>query len=452
MRGMSLRTRLTLIVAAIVVLAVAGGASLAWLGTSRELHSQIDSFLLTRVAQYERAGPPDRRVGGDGSGFDRGPDRGRPLVELDAVTQVIDGSGTVVQSVAGQPSLPIDAKDIQLASSGGNVARLRDVTVSGQTYRMLTAADPRGGAVQLARSLEETDSVLHSLRDRLVLAALVGAAVAALIAWLVARGVVRPIAQLTRTAEHVAVTQDLSVPIPVRGDDEVGRLAASFNTMLVALSTSREQQKQLVADASHELRTPLTAVRTNIDLLLRATDLGPVERQELLDETRLELVELTTLVTELVDLATDARQEEPIEPVDLGDLAEDIAARYRRRTDHVINVEANGGDRVVEGRRAMLDRAVANLVDNAVKFSAAGSAVDIVVEGPVVSVLDRGPGVPEEDRARVFDRFYRSAATRTMPGSGLGLAIVSQIAELHGGTAELSARPGGGTVAVLRVG
>jgi two-component system sensor histidine kinase MprB len=323
------------------------------------------------------------------------------------------------------------------------------VRVDGEHYRMLTASEPDGGAIQLARSLTETDDVLGSLRDRLLLAALAGAAVAALVAWIVARGVVRPISQLTGAAEHVAATQDLSVPIPVRGDDEVGRLAASFNTMLVALDTSREQQRRLVTDASHELRTPLTAVRTNIDLLLRATDLPAAQRRELLDETHLELLELTALVTELVDLATDAREEEPVVDVELADLAQDVAARYRRRTDRPIQVEVGGGEHTVQGRRAMLDRAVANLVDNAVKFSPAGSAIDIVVDDRSVAVLDRGPGVPEDDRDHVFDRFYRAPATRTMPGSGLGLAIVRQIAEVHGGTASLAARPGGGSVATL---
>ena len=152
------------------------------------------------------------------------------------------------------------------------------------------------------------------------------------------RRATRPIEQLTDTAERIAETQDLTTPIPVKGDDEVGRLAASFNTMLIALDTSREQQQRLVVDASHELRTPLTAVRTNIDFLGHATTLDADERAQLIAETRLELDELTNLVSEMVELATDVRSEEPVEPVALADVANDVATRFRRRTGTDINV------------------------------------------------------------------------------------------------------------------
>ena len=172
--------------------------------------------------------------------------------------------------------------------------------------------------MQIAREVSETDDVLDVLRTRLVLIALAGIAFAALAAWLVMRRATRPIEQLTDTAERIAETQDLTTPIPVQGDDEVGRLAASFNTMLIALDTSREQQQRLVVDASHELRTPLTAVRTNIDFLGHATTLDAEQRAQLIAETRLELDELTNLVSEMVELATDVRSEEPVEPVALG--------------------------------------------------------------------------------------------------------------------------------------
>jgi two-component system sensor histidine kinase MprB len=262
------------------------------------------------------------------------------------------------------------------------------------------------------------------------------------------RRATRPIERLTETAEHIAATQDLATPIPVRGDDEVGRLAASFNTMLIALDTSREQQQRLVVDASHELRTPLTAVRTNIDFLGHATTLDAEQRAQLIAETRLELDELTNLVSEMVELATDVRSQEPVEPVPLTEVADDVAARFRRRTGHEIVVYADDAG-VVDGRRAMLDRAISNLVDNALKFSPDGAPVTITVRDTTLEVADRGPGVASAERERVFDRFYRTANARTLPGSGLGLSIVSQIATLHGGTVALDERPGGGTVARL---
>jgi two-component system sensor histidine kinase MprB len=218
--------------------------------------------------------------------------------------------------------------------------------------------------------------------------------------------------------------------------------------MLVALDPSREQQQRLVVDASHELRTPLTAVRTNIDFLGHATTLDAEERAQLIAETRLELDELTNLVSEMVELATDVRSEEPVAPVGLADVANDVAARFRRRTGTTIDVHLDHPD-VIDGRRAMLDRAVANLVDNALKFSPNGAAVDVTVRGATVEVADRGPGIDADDRTRVFDRFYRATSARTLPGSGLGLSIVAQIAALHGGTVTLDPRDGGGTVARL---
>jgi two-component system sensor histidine kinase MprB len=304
------------------------------------------------------------------------------------------------------------------------------------------------GAVQIARRVQETHDVLDVLRTRLVVIALVGVAVAALVAWFVGRSITKPIRRLTQTTEHIAQTQDLTTPIPVQGDDEVGRLAASFNTMLVALDTSRRQQQRLIQDASHELRTPLTAVRTNIDFLAHATTLPTDDRAQLLEETRLELDELTNLVSEMVDLATDVRSEEPVDSVDLGDVAGEVVQRYRRRTGRDITLAADDAA-TVQGRRSMLDRAVSNLVDNALKFASAGEPVDVSVHGARIEVADRGPGVDDADRTRVFDRFYRATSARTLPGSGLGLSIVSQIAELHGGHAALEPRAEGGTVAVI---
>jgi two-component system sensor histidine kinase MprB len=441
----SLRTRLTVIVAVIVAVAVVGGAYAAQLSARQALRDETDKFLRDRAAGFVEHPPPN--LGGDfGGGFPTGDDD-RRYFEFDAVQQIIDRNGDVTNSLPNQPALPVDANDRALARAAGD-STYRDVTVHGEQYRMITASLRSGGAVQIAREVEETDDVLGVLRNRLVVIALAGIGFAALAAWLVMRRATRPIVQLTGTAEHIAATQDLSTPIAVTGHDEVGRLAASFNTMLIALDTSREQQQRLVVDASHELRTPLTAVRTNIDFLGRATTLDADQRAQLIDETRLELDELTNLVGEMVELATDVRSEEPVTSVPLGEVADEVATRFRRRTGTEITVDTEGAA-TVEGRRAMLDRAVANLVDNALKFSPDGAPVEVTVHGATVEVADRGPGVAADDRERVFDRFYRATNARTLPGSGLGLSIVAQIALLHGGTVTLLDRPGGGTVARL---
>jgi two-component system sensor histidine kinase MprB len=443
----SLRTRLTLTVAAIVAVAVVGGAYAAQYSARQALRSETDKFLRERVAAFVQQPPGD--LGGDfgGAPTDGHGSHQPSYFGFDAVQQTIDARGNVTNKLPGQPSLPIDAQDRAIASKQ-SPSRYRDIQSGGTAYRMITASAKGGGAVQIARRVSEEHDVLEVLRTRLVLIALGCIALAALVAWWVMRRATRPIERLTKTSEHIAATQDLTTPIPVKGHDEVGRLAASFNTMLIALDTSREQQQRLVVDASHELRTPLTAVRTNIDFLGHATTLDAEQRAQLIAETRLELDELTTLVSEMVELATDVRSQEPIEVISLGEVAADVAARFRRRTGKEIVVDLEGGAEV-EGRHAMLDRAVSNLVDNALKFSPNGQPVEMTVRGGVLEVADRGPGIAGEDRERVFDRFYRATTARTLPGSGLGLSIVAQIAVLHGGSVALEEREGGGTVARL---
>jgi two-component system sensor histidine kinase MprB len=438
----SLRARLTVIVAVIVAAAVVGGAYAAHLSTKQALQDETDKFLRDRAAGI--VAQPAGDLNGVFGGAPRDEEDQHRYFEFDALQQTIDREGRITNSLPNQPKLPINTEDREIARAPGESV-FRNVTVNGTSYRMITVSLRGGGAVQIARKVSETGDVLDVLRTRLVIIALAGIAFAAIAAWLVMRRATRPIMKLTDTAEHIAETQDLTTTIPVKGDDEVGRLAASFNTMLIALDTSREQQQRLVVDASHELRTPLTAVRTNIDFLGHATTLGAEERAQLIAETRLELDELTNLVSEMVELATDVRSEEPVETVALGELAVDVAARYRRRSGTDIRVDVDDAG-VIEGRRAMLDRAVANLVDNALKFSPPGAAVDVTVHGTTIEVADRGPGIAPEDRERVFDRFYRATSARTLPGSGLGLSIVSQIAALHGGTVTLDPRDGGGTV------
>jgi two-component system sensor histidine kinase MprB len=290
--------------------------------------------------------------------------------------------------------------------------------------------------------------VLSTLDLRLLLIALAGTIVAAALAWLIARRIVRPVEELTVAAEHIAKTQVLDQHIEVRRADELGRLATSFNTMLAALGSSRAQQQRLVMDASHELRTPLTALRTNIELLQRADTFEDAQRDELVAAARVELEELGDLVAELVELATDVRAEEPTQLVDLGDLVEGVVERERRRSGRTITL-ARDQAATINVRPSAIDRAVHNLLNNARKFSPPDTPIDVDVTGGVIEIRDRGVGIASEERPFVFDRFYRAAAARSQPGSGLGLSIVSQIVDLHGATVELLPRPGGGTVARL---
>jgi two-component system sensor histidine kinase MprB len=443
---MSLRLRLTLVVAVTFALVVVGCTYAAHVSASRQLRSETDAFLVGRATRFTSVAPSELPRGGRDADDGR-VGNGPPLSDPDATTQILDANGNVTGYQPGQPALPVNASDRRLAQQGGH-SRFRNITLGDDTYRMLTVALPNHGAVEIARSIQADNDVLGSLDARLLLIALAGTLVAASLAWFIARRIVRPIERLTSSATHVAATQDLDHPIDVSRRDEIGRLASSFNSMLDALRTSREQQRRLVLDASHELRTPLTALRTNIDLLRRARSFNQDQRDELLGETDLELRELTDLVSELVELATDTHTDEAIEQVDLGDLVERVVTRQQRRAGREIALDADE-PAVVVGRVTLLERAITNLLDNALKFSASDTPVEVVVRGAEVEIRDRGAGIAAGDLPHVFDRFYRSTTARGVPGSGLGLAIVEQIAKMHGGGVELEPRPGGGIQARL---
>jgi two-component system sensor histidine kinase MprB len=248
----------------------------------------------------------------------------------------------------------------------------------------------------------------------------------------------------------VTATGDLSERIDTHGDDELSRLATSFNTMLGALEESTRAQRQLVADASHELRTPLTSLRTNIEVLAGKGELPDDERERLLHDVVEQLGEMTSLITELIELARLGRP--PAEPEDLRlDLlaAEAVERASRDRPGVVFTPDLH--ESVVQGEAAAIDRAVANLLDNAAKWSPPGAEIEVRVQDGELTVRDHGPGIDEEDLPFVFDRFYRATSARGMPGSGLGLAIVRQVAEAHGGTVTAERAEGGGTRISLRL-
>jgi two-component system sensor histidine kinase MprB len=233
--------------------------------------------------------------------------------------------------------------------------------------------------------------------------------------------------------------------LEVSSDDEIGRLARSFNTTLEALESSVESQRQLVADASHELRTPLASLRTNIQVLARVNEMPADERERLMRDVVLELDELTALVGDVVDLARGAQPDSLSQELRLDELAAACVDRARRRapsTEFVERLEPA----VVRGDPDRLGRAIDNLLDNAVKWNRPGAPVEITLAGGTLRVRDHGPGIPAGDLPRVFDRFYRASEARGLPGSGLGLAIVRQVAEAHGAVASAQNAPGGGAL------
>ncbi|MFI8193051.1 ATP-binding protein [Streptomyces sp. NPDC085946] len=367
--------------------------------------------------------------------------------------QVLGPDGRIADP--GSPGLPVTGADRRVAGAAvaGLLTQHKDVDVGDDVYRVATVAlGDRQGAVQVAQEFSDTEDLLRALQRRtLVLMAAVVTG-AGLFGWWLARRITRRLVVLTSAAEDVARTRRLGVQVPVTGYDEVGRLGRAFDRMLGRLAQSEEDQRRLVQDAGHELRTPLTSLRTNISLLRRIDELPPGTREELVADLAQEALELTDLVNELVDLAAGQSDSEAPQRVDLAGLAEDVAALARRRSGRRITVRASG-ETVTTGRPGMLTRALSNLVENAVKFDRGGRApIEIVVAGPArpgtlrVEVLDRGPGICDDDLQRVFDRFYRAADARSLPGSGLGLSIVQEVALAHGGAPFAHRRDGGGTV------
>jgi two-component system sensor histidine kinase MprB len=451
---MSLRWRIAATLGLVAALVCAFGAIAAYVTTSQRLENTVDESLIARKVDLSHArasggfdGGPNIPSDGDDPPFQRPGDCPSPSAFAPATSaQFVDIDGTRTSCIEGSPTLPTDAADRAIAQSHTDQSRLRTVEVKGKSYRVLTVGRLGGGAFQIGRSLGEVDGVLSSLKLRLGLIGAIGVAGAVLAGWLIAGRIVKPIDRLRVTAEDIARTQDLTTPVPTEGAAEIGSLSRSFNTMVDALATSRNEQQRLVGDASHELRTPLTSLRTNAELLARADELGPGEYDDVVEGVQLEIQELTDLVSELVELAGDSSGSgETPETVELVDLARDVAMRARRRSGREIDITATGTGTVLV-RPQILERAIGNLVDNALKYSDDSTSVDVVIDDTKLEVLDRGSGFADVDLPHVFDRFYRSVEARTQSGSGLGLAIVRQAVERHGGTVWAKNRVDGGAV------
>ncbi len=437
---MSFRRRLALSCAAAVAVAVILGSILAYLIVRDTLRGQIDSALREQVGRVDDSQGPALPKEAGNTVFLLS---GAPPV----FTQFVGGPGTAGM-VTAQLAKP---EELQAVAEGRRPPFFSDSTFNGVHVRVYTALAGPGLAIQTARPLTEVDSALSKLRMALGVLALAGIGLALFLSRLATRTAVRPVAQLTATAEHVASTRDLSRRIEADGDDEVSRLARAFNTMLEALERSQRAQRRLVADASHELRTPLTSLRTNMEVMARGGPPDADDRTRLRRDVIVQLEELTELVGDLVELAREDEPDPPqAEHVDLDRLVGQAIERARRHAPEV-RFEAELEPALVLGVPARLDRAVANLLDNAAKWSPPGGTVEVRLAGGELTVRDHGPGIEAGDRPRVFDRFFRSAEARGRPGSGLGLAIVRQVAESHGGTVTAEAADGGGALLRLRL-
>lgn len=487
---MTFRRRITMVSAAAVAVSILLAFALTYLLASNQLHSQIDKQLMGRALlrprdlQFLGSSRGARLRAALGHAPGRAPAvgelkhsppgsvlittaKGTTLVpsnpfgnprpnQVRGYQQVIDPSGGVILSSASNFKLPVDAATRRLAGDGGK-AFFENATVKGIHLRVLTESLRPGFAIQFAQPLTEVDDLLGNLRLILALLLVGGVALAALLGRVIAGTAVAPIRRLTQATEHVAATRDLTQRIAPGSEDEIGRLAVSFNAMMdaleqsvSALDASVHAQRQLVADASHELRTPVTSLRTNIEILQQSEEMEPSERQRLLADVVTQIEELTLLMNDLIDLA---RGEEPriqSEDVRLDMIVSEAVERARRRapdTDFCIDLQPT----VMGGVPARLDRAINNLLDNAIKYSDPRSEVAVRLHDGELCVRDHGRGISSADLPHVFDRFYRGAEARGRPGSGLGLAIVRQVVEQHGGTVSAEPAAGGGTLIRVRL-
>lgn len=438
---MNLRTRFALIAGALVfVLATVmsvGGYRIA----SSQLENQVQTSLEQRISRILNI--MDRPNFTWQDSFGPGPvNQAIMQTEVDAITQVVLPNGQILGR-REYPQLPIERADKAL-SFGGDRVNESSTVIEGHTFRTMTVLANDGSLIQVAKDTQILIDARNGMRKWFPLFAALAVMVSAVIGWLFAGRVSKPIEDLALAANDIAQTQDLERRIKVSGSDEVARLSTSFNTMLTALSKSMNRQRQLVQDASHELRTPLTSLRANSELLERAS-VSDADRAAILADMRAEIDELTALSTELSALAIDQKAAESPIDTDLAVIADEIATRAARRGGAAVSVHVTD-DVMVQARPHQLERAISNLVDNAIKFSGGSSEVEIHVGAKRVEVRDHGPGISDEDKPHVFDRFYRATATRSMPGSGLGLSIVSQFAEDHNASAYVLDNVGGGVI------
>jgi two-component system, OmpR family, sensor histidine kinase MprB len=424
------RTRLALASAAAVAAAIAVASLASYTVVSAQLRGSIDDSLKARASAVKV--PEDQ-----------------PLTEFEFTQPLLGGAGGYAQLVTAGGSairrpdakIPLPSKGARGVADGTRGPFFEDATVRGTHMRIWTTQYAPGIALQIARPLDEVDKTLDRLAGYLTAIALGGIALAAFLGVLIARNAIAPVRRLTETAERVTATRDLSERIPSPGRDELGRLAASFNSMLSTLDESVRAQTQLVADASHELRTPLTSLRTNVEVLQRAENLPEAERARMLAEIRYQAEELSELLADLLDLSRTERVTP--EPVQLDEVVENALERTRKSANG-IRFDTHLEPTTVSGVSMRLERAVANLLDNAVKWSPPDGTVEVDLSGGELRVRDHGPGIAQDDLPRVFDRFYRAPSARGVPGSGLGLAIVRQVVEEHGGSVSAENAPDGG--------
>jgi two-component system sensor histidine kinase MprB len=440
---MTLRGRLTLVATGVVAVVVAAASLTTYFVMRHQLWASLDQRLAQQWTQVQQN--PQLLHAFDVHDFGQPfqlPSGGPRATSM--YMQAVSAAGLRALTRGENEYVPVSARTLAVAA-GTARPYFTNAKVGGVRSRVYTVRVQPGIALQFVQPTDDVVRALTKLRLILLLVFVGSIGAAALGGALVSRATLAPVRRLTAAAGRIAKTGDPSERVPETGRGELALLASSFNTMLAALEESLETQRRFVADASHELRTPLTSLQTNLDVLRQQEKLAPDARQRLLDDLHRESQEMRALISGLLELA---RGDDPrLEKRELAfdELVESTLERARSRFPNV-TWEAELEPTTVDGYPERLDRAVWNLLENAGKWSGEGSSVEVTLRGGELRVRDYGPGIAPEERALVFDRFYRSAAARAMPGSGLGLAIVREVAEAHGGTVTAEEAPGGGAL------
>ncbi|MFF7995510.1 sensor histidine kinase [Kitasatospora xanthocidica] len=463
LRSRSLRSRLTFLSAAAVAVAIALSALACWFIVEKQLYNQVRNDLASatlppppRVPSLDCYSTPEAALQNQPHGIT--PENGAPVARD---TQYVRSSPTAVclppYATKAIELKPSDAAGFQL-NVGQSIIRDGQFT-DGTPAVVRVSLTHFGSRPVLLMVATPTQSIEDSLQGLAILLGSVsvgGILLAALAGRLVARSALKPVDQLTDAVEHIARTEEVGTTIPVHGDDEIARLSTSFNSMSTALANSRERQTRLIADAGHELRTPLTSLRTNVDLLIRSDDTGrplpPATKTKLLGNMKAQMQELTVLIGDLLQLSRpDSPKAGPnLSVVALHEIAGRAVERAKLRGPGLV-FETSAEPWFVHGDAAGLERAVINLLDNAVKYSPPGGTIDVRLRQGVLTVRDHGPGIPAEELPYVFDRFWRSPSSRQLPGSGLGLSIVAQSVREAGGEVTLGPAADGGPGALATV-
>jgi two-component system sensor histidine kinase MprB len=455
-----------MLVASAVAFAVAAVSVTCWFIVQGQLYSEVDDQLEKAVSgpgQLQQAqlalndcvSTPQAIAGPQFQ------DRYSQVVTDDGTVCLIGASPGKIKIVHADKEEIKNGNDRSIYFRNGTDEEGNDLRVStrplGPTFNRNTGQRGPDIGLVVAVSLKGTHSTLNKLALILLLVSGIGVVGAGAAGLAVARAGLRPVDKLTEAVEHVARTEDLTIRIPVEDDseDEVARLSRSFNSMTASLASSRDLQQQLIADAGHELRTPLTSLRTNIELLTRSEETGrpipPADRKALLASVKAQMTELAALIGDLQELSrSEGQRGERVQVVPLLDTVEAALRRARLRGPE-LTITADLKPWYVRAEPSALERAVVNILDNAVKFSPEGGTVEVRLADGELTVRDHGPGIPADELPHVFDRFWRSPSARALPGSGLGLSIVARTVQQAGGQVVLAHAEGGGTVATVRL-